>query len=294
MPSIALLTAGNLMSDAPDRRSDAHLFDIQLDALRQGFAGEGFELRPARWSDPDTDWRTFAGVLIACAWDYQDRHEAFVSALERIRALGTPVFNEPDTVRWNIRKTYLRELQQKGVAVIPTLWPDAPAGEDIGHAMDAFGVEEVVLKRQVGGGARGQARYNRSALPAPGPVLDRPGMIQPFVPAILSEGEYSFLFVDGVFSHALIKRPRAGDYRIQEAYGGVCKGVDPAPADRAAAEAVLDAAGKRPLYARVDMVRAAGGGLMLMELEVIEPYLYPLQGPGIGPVLARALARRLA
>ena len=294
MPSIALLTAGNLMSDAPDRRSDAHLFDIQLDALRLGFAGEGFELRPARWRDPDTDWRTFAGVLIACAWDYQDRHEAFVSALERIRALGTPVFNEPDTVRWNIRKTYLRELQQKGVAVIPTLWPDAPAGEDIGHAMDAFGVEEVVLKRQVGGGARGQARYHRSALPAPGPVLDRPGMIQPFVPAILSEGEYSFLFVDGVFSHALIKRPRAGDYRIQEAYGGVCEGVDPAPADRAAAEAVLDAAGKRPLYARVDMVRAAGGGLMLMELEVIEPYLYPLQGPGIGPVLARALARRLA
>lgn len=294
MPSIALLTAGNLMSDAPDRRSDAHLFDIQLDALRRGFAGEGFELRPASWSDPDTDWRAFTAVLIACAWDYQDRHEAFLSALERIRGLGPSVLNEPDTVRWNIRKTYLRELEQKGVAVIPTLWPDAPAGEDIARAMDAFEVDEVVLKRQVGGGARGQARYHRSALPAEGPVLDRPGMIQPFVPAILSEGEYSFLFVDGVFSHALIKRPRAGDYRIQEAYGGVCEGLDPAPADLAAAKAVLDAAGRRPLYARVDMVRGAGGALMLMELEVIEPYLFPLQGPGLGPMLARALARRLA
>jgi glutathione synthase/RimK-type ligase-like ATP-grasp enzyme len=293
MREIALLTAGNLVSGAPDRRSDAYLFDVQLDILRKGFAPEGLELTPVRWTDPELDWKRFAAVLVNCAWDYQDRHEEFLVTLDRIAALGVPVFNDPATVRWNIRKTYLREFEAKGIAVIPTLWPEAPTADDIAEAMRVFGADDVVLKRQVGGGARAQVRYNRASLPAPGPVMDRPGMIQPFVPAIASEGEYSFLFVDGAFSHVLVKRPKSGDYRIQEAYGGTSVTVDPTPKDRAAAQAVLDVMEAPPLYARVDMVRGQDGGLMLMELEVLEPYLYPVQGPQIGAMMGKALARKL-
>ena len=293
MREIALLTAGNLVSGAPDRRSDAYLFDIQLDILRKGFAPEGLELTPVRWADPAMDWARFAAVLVNCAWDYQDRHEEFLATLDRIAALGVAVFNDPKTVRWNIRKTYLREFEAKGIAVIPTLWPEAPSADDIAEAMRMFGADDVVLKRQVGGGARAQVRYNRANMPAPGPVMDRPGMIQPFVPAIASEGEYSFLFVDGEFSHVLVKRPKSGDYRIQEAYGGTSVTVEPQPADRAAAQAVLDVMDAPPLYARVDMVRGQDGGLMLMELEVLEPYLYPVQGPQIGAMLGKALARKL-
>lgn len=293
MREIALLTAGNLVSGAPDRRSDAYLFDIQLDILRKGFAPEGLALTPVRWVDPEMDWTRFAAVLVNCAWDYQDRHEEFLATLDRIAGLGVPAFNDPATVRWNIRKTYLREFEAKGIAVIPTLWPEAPSADDIAEAMRVFGVDDVVLKRQVGGGARAQVKYSRSAFPAPGPVMDRPGMIQPFIPSIASEGEYSFLFVDGEFSHVLVKRPKSGDYRIQEAYGGTSETVDPAPKDRAAAQAVLDVMDAPPLYARVDMVRGQDGGLMLMELEVLEPYLYPVQGPQIGAMLGKALRKRL-
>lgn len=293
MREIALLTAGNLVSGAPDRRSDAYLFDVQLDILRKGFAPEGLELTPVKWSDPGMDWTRFAAVLVNCAWDYQDRHEEFLTTLDRIAGLGVAVFNDPKTVRWNIRKTYLREFEAKGIAVIPTLWPEAPTDKDIAEAMRVFGADDVVLKRQVGGGARAQVRYNRANMAPPGPVMDRPGMIQPFVPAIASEGEYSFLFVDGEFSHVLVKRPKSGDYRIQEAYGGTSVTVDPTPADRAAAQAVLDVMDVAPLYARVDMVRGQDGGLMLMELEVLEPYLYPVQGTQIGAMLGKALRRRL-
>jgi hypothetical protein len=159
--------------------------------------------------------------------------------------------------------------------------------------MAAFGTGDVIIKRQVGGGARGQTRYSRESLPPPGPILDRPGMIQPFIPAIVSEGEFSFLFVDGKFSHALIKRARSGDYRIQEAYGGASQAIDPTPTDRAAAQLVLDVLDAPPLYARVDMVRGADGGLLLMELEILEPYLFPKDGPQIGAMLGEALALRL-
>ena len=123
MTEIALLTAANLVSDAPDRRADAHLFDIQLDILRGGFAPHGLTLTPVRWIDPIA-WTRFGAVLVNSAWDYQDRHEDFLATLDRIAALGVPVFNDPGAVRWNIRKTYLRELESRGVPVIPTLWPD--------------------------------------------------------------------------------------------------------------------------------------------------------------------------
>lgn len=298
MREIALLTAANLVSDASDRRSDAYLFDVQLEILRAGLSPNGFALTPVRWSDPGLDWTRFAAVLVNCAWDYQDRHEDFLAALDAIAGLGVPVFNDPETVRWNIRKTYLREIEAKGVAVIPTLWPEAPTAADIVGAMDMFGVDDVVLKRQVGGGARAQVRYNRANVPEAGSVaatsvMDRPGMIQPFVPAIASEGEFSFLFVDGEFSHVVLKRAKAGDYRIQESYGGKSMAIEPSGEDRAAAQAVLDVLPDRPLYARVDMVRGEDGGLMLMELEVLEPYLYPKDGPQIGAMLGKALRRRL-
>lgn len=294
MTEIALLTAANLISDAPDRRADAHLFDIQLDILRRGFAPHGLALAPVRWSDPEQDWRRFAAVLVNCAWDYQDRHADFLATLDRIAALGVPVFNDPGVIRWNIRKTYLRELAARGVPVIPTLWPEAPTAEDIRHAMDLFRTGDVVLKRQIGGGARAQARYTRADMPPPGPVMDRPGMIQPFIASIATEGEYSFLFVDGAFSHALVKRARSGDYRIQEAYGGTSVAIEPAPQDLEAARAVLTALDAPPLYARVDMVRGGSGELLLMELEVFEPYLYPACCPGIGAMLGAALSKRLA
>ncbi len=296
---IALLTAANLMPDAPDRRADARLLDIQLEILRAGLAPHGFILTPVRWMDPGRDWKRFAAVLVNCAWDYQDHHEAFLVTLDHIAGMGISVFNDPDTVRWNIRKTYLREMESKGVPIIPTLWPEVPTAADIVAAMQAFGSDDVILKRQVGGGAREQARYSRSNIPPAGsvmdrPILDRPGMIQPFIPAIATEGEFSFLFIDGEFSHVVLKRPKAGDYRIQAAYGGVSQAIDPTPADRAAAQRVLDMLKSPPLYARVDMVRGTGGELLLMELEVIEPFLFPEDGPHIGAMLGAALARRLA
>lgn len=292
MTEIALLTAANLVSDAPDRRADAHLFDVQLDILRRGFAPHGLDLTPVRWIDP-LDWKRFGAVLVNCAWDYQDRHEDFLATLDQIAGLGIPVFNDPATVRWNIRKTYLREFEQRGVPVIPTLWPEEPTRDDIVHAMAAFGIEDVILKRQVGGGARAQVRYTKANMPVSGRVMDRPGMIQPFIASIATEGEYSFLFVDGEFSHALIKRARQGDYRIQEAYGGTSQAIDPTEADKTTARNVLTALDSPPLYARVDMVRGASGELLLMELEVIEPFLFPKDGPQIAPMLGAALAKRL-
>jgi glutathione synthase/RimK-type ligase-like ATP-grasp enzyme len=288
---IAFLAAEGLSRLSSPRRDSIAQYDKELDALEPAFAAEGLEL-------VETEWRRWDGagadgVLVLAAWDYQDDAEGFLSLLRRLGAQGVPVFNPPDLVAWNIRKTYLRELADRGVRTVPTLWPEAPSAADVEAAFAQFGCEEVVLKRQVGAGAKGQRRIRRGEARLEGGLLDRPGMIQPFLPMIVEEGEWSFLFVEGELSHVVVKRAAPGDYRIQPRYGGVSQAVEPIAVDLAAAKAVLGKLDAPPLYARVDMVRADDGALMLMELELIEPYLFPDDGPRIGAMLARALKRRL-
>lgn len=161
-------------------------------------------------------------------------------------------------------------------------------------AFDAFGAERVIAKRSIGAGAVGQFDFSRSSPPPPDWRLGRPGLIQPFLPSIQTEGEYSLIFIDGSLSHAVLKRPANGDYRIQSSYGGMETDVAPSPDDFREARRVLEAIPfETPLYARIDMVRGNDGRLCLMEVELIEPYLYPQQGPDLGDRLAHAILRLL-
>ena len=197
-------------------------------------------------------------------------------------------------VRWNADKRYLRELAERGATTVPTLWLDDAGPDDVLAAIAEFATDRVVVKRQVGAGGLGQHSFARDALPDPGWTMGRPCMIQPFLPGIVSEGEYTFVFIDGAFSHGVLKRAGAGDYRIQSLYGGYERDYAPDPQDRARAEAIVAALPFDDLlYARIDMVRLPAGELAVMEAELIEPYLYPEQGPDLGRRLAAAIVARL-
>ncbi|MEO1474109.1 MAG: hypothetical protein AAFS03_09260, partial [Pseudomonadota bacterium] len=277
---------------SPDRRSDAFEHDRMMEALRQGLydvAGSSAEWTDVAWDDPVVDWSDFDAVMIGTAWDYWDRQDEFTQSLQGI-ASQTRLYNPPDLVRWNIHKRYLRDLGEKGARLIPTEWLDTPTDDAVRAVFDRLDADKIVLKRQVGAGADGQHLLRRGE---PVPDLQHPMMAQPFLPAILSEGELSFVFIDGKLSHALVKRAASGDYRIQSTYGGTEAPVWPSDADLAAATAVLNYLDAVPLYARVDMLRADDGGLLLMELELIEPFLYPGQGPDLGLRVAEAMLARV-
>jgi glutathione synthase/RimK-type ligase-like ATP-grasp enzyme len=290
---IAFLACATTLPGAPDRRGDAFEHDQQMAALTAALLpGEAVE--DIDWQAPLAAFAAFDFALIGTPWDYQDNRAAFLAKLEAIAALGVPVLNAPDVVRWNIDKGYLAELGARGVATIPTLLLDDPGPDDILAAFDHFGCDRLVVKRRVGAGAEGQFDFTRDNPPSPDWRMGHAALVQPFLPAIVGEGEHSLIFIEGRFSHGLIKRPADGDYRVQSLYGGWDTAVTPAPADLAAAEAVL--AGlpfPAPLYARIDLVRGPSGGLLLMEAELIEPFLYPLQGPELGPRLLAGLRRRL-
>ncbi len=286
---VAYLASRVTLPGSPDRRTDAHEHDQMMDCLRSAFEPRGAQVDDISWDDPAADWSVYDAVVIGTAWDYWDRLEEFLNALQKI-AGATRLFNSAATVKWNIHKSYLRELGASGVRLIPTLWLDNASEDAAKDAFDALGADDLVFKRQVGAGADGQHRIRRGE---PIPAMPEPMMAQPFLSAIQTEGELSFIFIDGEFCHALIKQAAEGDYRIQSEYGGRETVIAPSPEDIATATDVLSALDETPLYARVDMLRGKEGGLYLMEIELVEPFLYPLQGPELGERLYKALRRRL-
>jgi len=289
MKKIAYLASRVTLPGSPIRRTDAFEHDYMMDALRGPFEARGMRVEDVAWDDPKADWAGYDAAIIGTTWDYWDRLDEFLVTLARIEG-QTRLFNGSALVRWNARKTYLRELETKGAKLIPTLWLDVADEAAAKAAFSTLGADDLVFKRQVGAGAKDQHRVKRGE---PIPAMPNPMMVQPFLPMIQTEGEMSFIFIDGDFCHALIKRAQPGDYRIQSTYGGREEKITPSTDDLAAARAIIGTLDEAPLYGRVDMLRGEGGGLLLMELEVIEPYLYPVEGPELGERMAAGIARRL-
>ena len=262
--------------------------------MRPAFAAAGMELIEIDWRAPLDDFDGIALVLLGSAWDYQDHPAEFLARLEALEARGLIVCNSPEIVRWNTDKRYLQALAKAGARTIPTVWHDAAGRAEIIAAMDEFGAERVVAKRQIGAGGLGQHSFSRGALPDQDWQLGHPAIIQPFIPAIIEEGEHSLIFIAGTFSHGVTKRAAAGEYRIQSMFGGTEADFAASDSDIDQAAAILAAIPlPTPLYARIDMVRLPDGQLAVMEAEMIEPYLYPQQGPDLGEKLAKAVCTLL-
>ncbi len=99
-------------------------------------------------------------------------------------------------------------------------------------------------------------------------------MLQEFQRTILNKGEISLVFIQGKYTHAVLKKGKPGDFRVQDDFGGsvsVHKALD---SEIKFGEKCLKALGEIPLYARVDIFYNQENKLNLGELELIEPELW--------------------
>jgi glutathione synthase/RimK-type ligase-like ATP-grasp enzyme len=298
MKTIAILVTHGYYPSRPDRNEPDYV-ENQLALLRPALAALGIALEPVYWQDEGTDWRRFAAVLPLTAWNYPQEVDVLLSRFEEIEAAGVRLLNEPATLRANMDKGYLADLATRGAPVPPTISVEMCTPELILGCFDQFGVDEIIIKPRIGAGAWRQARLKRGQT-VPSAEMLPPGaaLIQPFLPAVTHEGELSLLYFGGVFSHGLIKRPQEGDYRTQGQYGAIETGISVPPDARLAAQAVLACADGAPFtYARVDLVRSPKGEWLLMELELLEPWLYLAldghEGRHGSELLAKAISAQL-
>lgn len=294
---VAYLTASCMLAGSEDERSDSFEHRLEMEQLVPACRARGLQLDEVVWNDPALQPDAF---VLGTTWDYQEQPAAFLARLEQLEA-ATPLLNPLATVRWNLHKRYLTDLEARGVATVPTRWLRTLDDDLAQTACAEWGCDSVVVKPSVGAGSWRQARlWPGEALPPaeelPLASEDPHGeiMVQPFLEAAVGEGEFSLMYFDRVFSHCAQKRPAAGDYRVQAMYGGQENIYEPSSAELAVAQAAVDAVEGPLLYARVDLMRLPSGALAVMELELIEPYFYPEQGPRCGEFFASGLERLLA
>lgn len=280
---LALATCAAL----PDWEVDDAPFHAALGA-------RGVDVHQPAW-DAACDWSAFDAVLIRTTWDYVDRRDAFVAWAHRV-ASTTRLFNPASVIEWNTHKSYLRRLARDGAPLAPTLWFDR---HDAVTLADVLPWDRGFIKPQVGASASDTLRFSRAELPAAQAHLDAllqrcDAMVQPYLSQVETQGEVSAIYLDGRFSHGVRKVPVPGDYRVQDDYGASDAPHTLTAAERAVCDAVLERVPDDLLYARVDLMRDDAGGIVLAELELVEPSLFFRHGPGAADALADALVRRLS
>jgi len=222
------------------------------------------------------------------AWGYHKDYERWLGLLARANAGRWPLVNPPALLRWNGDKAYLMELAGAGVATVPTLAVEACCDEDLEEARRRFGCEWLVIKPPVSASAAGTHRIGpNDDLPADSRA--KPMIIQPLIEEIAKTGEFSLMLFDGEYSHAVVKRPKSGDFRVQEHLGGVTLPSKAPPGAVELAQQALAAAPAKASYARVDIVPDDEGVLRIMELELIEPALFLNHAPDGGAAFTRAI-----
>jgi glutathione synthase/RimK-type ligase-like ATP-grasp enzyme len=287
MSRIAFLTMDSL--------ADFVSYDqLVLDLLRES----GVFVDEVSWRSRSVCWDDYELVVIRSPWDYQQDAEAFLQVLENIERSRATLLNPLSIVRWNIRKHYLRELEQQGISIVPTIWLESPQVSELHDAFEQLGCDELVGKPLVGANADHAHRLSRSSqeaalVEAAAAWAQTTALVQPFVPSIQSEGELSLIWFEGQFSHAVRKVPKAGDFRVQEEHGGNISRCDPPPDVLQLAADCHRVLAERLLYSRVDIVRLPNGRPAVMEMELIEPSLYLAFDAAAPQIFARSIRERL-
>jgi glutathione synthase/RimK-type ligase-like ATP-grasp enzyme len=234
----------------------------------------GWEVEMVSWRAEDVDWSRFENVIIRTPWDYHNEPGKFLRVLREIES-KTRLANPLTIVEWNLSKTYLRELEEKGIKIVPTLFLDEIIDEKLVESwFENFGTRELIIKPIISATAQDTFRLKDFFPELTEVFRNRKYMVQPFMENIVTEGEYSLFYFGGNFSHAMLKTPKEDDFRVQEDFGGVNKLIEPGEKLLWAAEKVLQQIGQTLLYSRVDFVRDEQDDFALMELELIEPALY--------------------
>ena len=274
--------------------------------LQSALERRGLEVSPVVWDDSGVDWSLFDMCVVRSTWDYHHRLEEFLEWAEQAAGL-TSLWNPLEVLRWNSHKLYLRELTERGVPVVPTLWLERGEAADLATLMESHGWPAAVIKPSVSASAfetvlveqgsveRGQTHLNYL-------LAERDVMVQPFITSVETYRERSLLFIGGELTHAVIRQPqlRSGispgiaDTNPEQAADQDHALVTPSPEEVSLANEIVAMIDPRLLYARVDLVRGDSGEPLLLELELVEPSLFLHLAPHAVERMADAIIDRLA
>jgi len=265
--------------------------------LISALEAQGISVNCKSWDDPHYDWSQSKALVFRSIWDYFKRFEEFRAWLEVVKE-KTQLINEYSLIKWNMDKHYLADLEAKDIAIVPTVYIDSGAHRSIDEVCRDRGWKDVIIKPAVAGTAfltykvlkDERAKFENLF---EGLVADRDMLIQPFIATIASQGEASLMVFNGKYSHAILKKAKKGEYRVQDNFGGSVHDYEPTPTEIAFAESCFAACTPQPAYGRADILWDTDGNILLGELEIIEPELWLRLQPESAQALAAGIVDSL-
>jgi glutathione synthase/RimK-type ligase-like ATP-grasp enzyme len=250
--------------------------DDQL--VLEKFQARDIDAQPVIWSDESVRWEQYKLIVVRSCWDYHRRLEAFRSWIEMLETHGANLWNPPHLLRWNLDKSYLSDLQSSGVPTVPTVRIEQSSPQTLRSVLQTKGWEEAVVKPTVAATAYRTSRVTLATAVTDQQRLDEvlvhsDALVQPFIPEIQTEGEWSLIYLDGQFSHSVKKYPQSGEYRVQAEFGGRVVSETAPQSFIDIGHHALEQLDQRPLYARVDGVETETC-IRVMEMELVDPELF--------------------
>ncbi|WP_400080219.1 RimK family alpha-L-glutamate ligase [Winogradskyella sp. R77965] len=292
---IIVLTDHRYLKDSKDTYKHNVFYEDEL--VVNALKAEGLKASRKAWDDSEFDWSTTKSILFRSTWDYFDRFEEFSQWLSNV-AKQTQLINSERLIRWNIDKHYLLDLKNNAIHIPETEFIEIGAEWTLKALHDKLNWSETVLKPCISGAARHTYKLNTENLDAHETIFtelikSEAMMLQPFQHNIVSQGEISMMVFNGQFTHAILKKAKTGDFRVQDDFGGSVYDYAPTEDEIRFAEHATTGCPELPLYARVDIFTDNNGKLAVSELELIEPELWFRNHPNAANVLAKAVKKKL-
>ena len=257
---------------------DSATVENEDDKLLNFLKEKGLNIEKVIWNDPNANWKSYDLAILKSPWDYFDLINDFYQWLNQLENLKVRLLNPIETVKWNSNKLYLQEIEAAGLKITPSTFIRKQESVNLNDFFGKYGVDKLIVKPSVSGGAKNTFKVTADNVAEVNQKLnnllqEEDFIVQPFLPEILENGEWSFIFFNGAYSHSLVKQAKPGDFRVQPAHGGSVHPQNPGEEQIATAQQYVDSFAKNCLYARVDGT-FVNGEFLLMELELIEPFLF--------------------
>lgn len=249
------------------------------------------------WTNELVQWKQYDCIIIRSCWDYHLLPDKFMQLLTYFKNTNIPILNNFETINWNLNKRYLNKLSNSGIKIPPTIFIAKGESISLNQIMHKYLWSDVVIKPVIAASSFGLSKINikdakKENTRINNEIQEHDMIIQKFLPEINQNGELSLIFFNSEYSHTVLKKPKQGDFRVQQSLGGKIQLITPPISIINQAYKIINKSNQSSLYARVDGV-ISNNELLLMELEMIEPALYLEQDKKAPKMFANAIISKL-
>lgn len=270
---------------------------LEQELLKSAFEAQGLKVDITYWDNPSYEWQQTKSVLFRTVWDYFERFDEFWEWLEQVKT-KTRLINSYELIKWNIDKHYLRDLKNNDIQVVPTYFADRGNNISLQEIANLNDWKHIVIKPAISASAFNTYKIINDEIEQKEQLFHEllqthDMLVQPFFPTISELGEASLMVFGGKFTHAILKKAKAGDFRVQDDFGGTVHDYNPTQEEIKFAEKVFQSCTSLPIYGRVDIVWDSNKHIYLSELEIIEPELWIRNRPESANKIAEAVNKIL-